>query len=119
MEVSAPRSGVNFPFHEGDAVRYAVWRSMVPKGFASDAPKNRWWIIGQWHDQPNPARSETWEGFPSRSPPVLLALGELEGKLGIAVAYGPDQSQKHGPVSLEPGRWAQSSAVNIHWSDQG
>lgn len=105
---------VNFPFHEGDTVRYA-WRFMVPKGFVSDAPKNRWWIIGQWHDQPNPTRGETWDGFPSRSPPVLLALGELEGKLGIAVAYGPDQSQKHGPILVEPGRW-HSLAVDIHWS---
>ena len=40
---------VDYPFQPGDTVRYA-WRFMVPEGFESDAPKNRWWIIGQWHD---------------------------------------------------------------------
>jgi hypothetical protein len=81
---------VDYPHKQGDTVRYA-WRFMVPKGFVSDAPKNRWWIIGQWHDQPDRARGESWDGFDSKSPPVLLGLGELQGKLGIGIAYGPDQ----------------------------
>jgi hypothetical protein len=107
---------VNYPFQQGDTVRYA-WRFMVPKGFVSDAPKNRWWIIGQWHDQPNPARGENWDGFASKSPPVLLALGESQGKLGIGIAYGPDQSQKHGPLWIEPGKWHRL-AVDIRWSQK-
>jgi hypothetical protein len=107
---------VDYPCKQGDTVLYA-WRFMVPKGFVSDAPKNRWWIIGQWHDQPDRARGESWDGFASKSPPVLLALGELQGKLGIGIAYGPDQSQKHGPIFIEPGKW-HSIAVEIHWSQK-
>lgn len=107
---------VNYPYQPGDTVRYA-WRFMVPKGFQSDAPKNRWWIIGQWHDQPNKNRGETWEGFPSRSPPVLLGLGELENKLVTGVLYGPCQSQKSAPVLIVPGQW-HSVALEIHWSQK-
>lgn len=43
---------VDYPFAIGETVRYS-WRFMLPKDFVSDAPKNRWWVIGQWHDQPN------------------------------------------------------------------
>jgi len=43
---------VNYPCKQGDTVRCA-WRFMVPDGFKSDAPRNRWWIFGQWHDQPD------------------------------------------------------------------
>lgn len=107
---------VDYPHKQGDTVRYA-WRFMVPKGFASDAPKNRWWIIGQWHDQPDRSRGESWDGFASKSPPVLISIGELDGKLGIAIAYGPDQSQKRGPLTIEPGKW-HSIAVEIHWSQK-
>ena len=101
---------VDYPCKQGGTVRYA-WRFMVPKGFVSDAPKNRWWIIGQWHDQPDRARGESWDGFASKSPPVLLGLGEFQGKLGsgIGIAYGP--------VFIEPGKW-HSIAVEIHWSQK-
>lgn len=105
---------VDYPFQQGDTVKYA-WRFMVPKDFKSDAPRNRWWIIGQWHDQPDESRGETWDGFVSRSPPVLISIGELEGKLGLGIAYGPDQSQKHGPIFMEPGKWHAITAI-IHWS---
>ncbi len=105
---------VDYPFHQGDTVKYA-WRFMVPKDFVSDAPKNRWWIIGQWHDQPDESRGETWDEFVSRSPPVLISIGELEGKLGVGIAYGQDQSQKHGPIFIEPGKWHTITAI-IRWS---
>jgi hypothetical protein len=107
---------VNYPYQPGDTVRYA-WRFMVPKGFQSDAPKNRWWIIGQWHDQPNKDRGESRDGFPSRSPPVLVSIGELEGRLALVIAYGPKQSQKRGPLFIEPGNCHRLTA-EIHWSQQ-
>lgn len=56
---------IDDPHQPRETVRYA-WRFMVPKGFRSDAPKNRCWIIG--HDQPNRDRGENWDGFLSRSP---------------------------------------------------
>jgi len=107
---------VDYPHQAGETVRYA-WKLMLPPGFKSDSPQNRWWIIGQWHDQPDTTRGESWEDFPSKSPPVLIGLGELNGKPGIGLNYGLDQSQKRGPFFLELGKWHQFAVV-IHWSQK-
>lgn len=109
---------VDYPYIQGDTVCYS-WRFMLPKDFVCDAPKNRWWIIGQWHDQPNVMQGESWETFSSRSPPVLLGLGELEGRPAIGFTYGPtvdgQKQQSFGPIFLERGKW-HSLAVVIRWS---
>lgn len=105
---------VDFPHREGDTVRYE-WRFMVPTNFVSDAPKNRWCLIGQWHDQPNRSKNESWDGFPSRSPPVLVGLGETNGSLAIGFAYGPKQSTNLGPLPIRRGEWHRIAMV-IHWS---
>lgn len=105
---------VDAPHEEGDTMRYE-WRFRVPEGFKSDTPRNRWWIIGQWHDQPDLRKGETWDGFPSRSPPVLVGLGELDGRMAIGIEYGPTQAQKHGPIFIECGKWHRLALV-IHWS---
>lgn len=105
---------VDVPFEEGDTVRYE-WQFRVPEDFKSDAPQNRWCVIGQWHDQPDDRHGETWEGFPSRSPPVLVGLGELQGRLAIGIEYGPTQAQKHGPIFMQRGTWHRIAVV-IRWS---
>jgi hypothetical protein len=109
---------VDYPFQPGDTVRYS-WRFMVPKEFVSDAPKNRWWVVGQWHDQPNRIRGETWQNFPANSPPILLGIGELEGALAMGLTYGPGNqnlgSRSAGHVPLERGNWHSISVV-IRWS---
>jgi hypothetical protein len=46
---------------------------------------------------------------------VLLGIGELNDRLAISMAYGPDQSQKHGPFFIEPGKW-HSLAIEMRWS---
>ncbi len=107
---------VDFPFTAGETVRYE-WKLMVPPGFKTDAPRNRWWIIAQWHDQPDKSRGETWSGFPSRSPPVLLGLGEVGGRIGFGFEYGIDHAQKKGPFFLEPGKW-HTLAMVVRWSQQ-
>ena len=107
---------VDVPHQEGDTMRYE-WRFRVPADFQSDAPRNRWWIIGQWHDQPDTSRGETWEGFPSRSPPVLIGIGELDGRLAIGIEYGPTQADKRGPLFIERDRWHHIALV-IHWSQK-
>lgn len=56
-----------------------------------------------------------WDGFPWRIPPALLGIGELNDRLAISMAYGPDQSQKRGPLFIEPCKW-HSFAGEIRWS---
>jgi hypothetical protein len=105
---------LDFPHQEGDTLRYE-WRFRLADNFKSDAPKNRWWIIGQWHDQPDKTRGEAWDGHPSRSPPVLVGLGEVDGRMAIGVEYGRKQEQKKGPLFIERGKW-HHLAVVIKWS---
>lgn len=109
---------VNYPYQPGDTVEYS-WRLRIPADFVSDAPKNRWWLIGQWHDQPNPHRGESWSDFPPSSPPIHLALGELGGRVMVTLGYGVTatgrKQQNHGPVPLDRGRW-HHIVVRIRWS---
>lgn len=109
---------VDYPFQQGETVSYS-WRFMLPKEFVSDAPRNRWWVIGQWHDQPNKKLNENWENFSSHSPPVLLGLGELKGKLALSLIYGPTngklKSHTAGFVFLERAKWHRITVV-MHWS---
>lgn len=111
---------VNYPYQPGDTVVYS-WRLRIPADFVSDAPRNRWWLIGQWHDQPNPHRGESWSDFPSSSPPIHLALGELGGRVMVSLGYGVTatglKQQNHGPVPLDRGSW-HHIVVRIHWSRQ-
>jgi Polysaccharide lyase len=57
---------VDYPYKVGDVVRHA-WKMRLPDDFKADDPQNRWWVMGQWHDQPDRTLGETWAGFPGRS----------------------------------------------------
>lgn len=51
---------VDFPYSEGESVRYS-WEMMFPEEFAGDSPLNRWWLLAQWHDQPDRRIGEKWK----------------------------------------------------------
>lgn len=110
---------VDYPFVPGERVRYS-WRFRVPDDFVTDAPANRWWVIGQWHDQPDQRLGESWDSFPSRSPPIVLGVGELDGRVAISLGYGPTtgpaRQQELGPLWIERGKW-HVLAVEIYWSN--
>ena len=93
---------VDYPFEEGETVSYG-WGIRIPSGFAHDeAGGNRWWVMGQWHDQPNPNRGETWDDIPSRSPPVAYYFGELDGEYGLILHYGTGEGDSVGVDHLIP-----------------
>ncbi|UUM33084.1 polysaccharide lyase [Vibrio japonicus] len=71
---------VNYPFNAGDKVTYE-YQLYIPRYFSSD-PQGRWFVLTQWHDQPDPALGETWEGFPGRSPLVSL-YSAPDSKFGV------------------------------------
>ena len=106
---------VDFPCTAGETVRYA-WQFMLPEDFALDAPRNRWWLIGQWHDQPNRTLGETWDGHSARSPTVAISIGENQAKeTCLAFNYGTDKIKDVGPVPIKRGVW-HNIAVVITWS---
>ena len=92
---------------------------MVADDFLSDAPDNRWWLIGQWHDQPNQAKGESWDDFDSLSPPVSLSIGEIDSQLVVGLNYGRTTDgnvQQHvGPTPIAKGSW-HTIETRIHWT---
>ena len=105
---------VDYPTREGETVTYS-WRFLIDKDFPSDAPENRWWLFGSWHDQPNRNRGEGWEGFPSHSPPIAIGYGFLNGADQLALTYGSPDSTTVGLVPFTRGVWHKVT-VRIVWS---
>lgn len=105
---------VDMPYHVGDTLEYQ-WSFFIPKDFPSDAPQNRWWVLADWHDQPNRERGETWDGFPSRSAPIILGYGQLNGKDLISLSYGSPDPQPQAAFPVQRERW-QTLTVRIAWA---
>ena len=106
---------VDYPFKAGEVVRYQ-WKMLLPEDFKPDA-QNRWWVMGQWHDQPNKTRGETWDGFPSRSPPVSFVYGRVDGKDILSVMVGSPKMKSIGLVPVSRNAW-HSLEVIIRWSQE-
>lgn len=77
---------VNYPFETKQRVSYR-FDILVPNNFISD-DDNRWYILAQWHDQPNPKLGETWKDFPGRSPITYLYTEKINRNFGIGIRYG-------------------------------
>lgn len=104
---------IDMPHVEGDTMVYE-WRMRIPATSEVD-PENRWWLVGQWHDQPDLRIGETWDDFPDRSPPVGIGYGHIDGHDVISMSYGaPEQHNiTHTPFSRDI--WHDMRVV-IHWS---
>lgn len=111
---------IDYPFEEGSTVSYR-WEVRIPTGFAHDeAAGNRWWVMGQWHDQPNPDRGETWDGFPPRSPPVAYYFGATGGEYGLVLHYGTGGDDHVGIedlIRLPADTWVRLE-TRITWSTE-
>ena len=105
---------VNFPYKVGDIVRYK-WQMRLPEDFKADDPQNRWWVMGQWHDQPDRTKGETWQGFPGRSPPVSFNYGRRDGKDFLSLLVGSPKMKSVGLLPITRGVW-HSIDVIIKWS---
>ena len=105
---------VDFPFKVGDVVRYQ-WKMCLPDDFKGDEPQNRWWVMGQWHDQPDRSKGETWTNFPGRSPPVSFIYGRREGKDVLSLQVGSPKAKSFGTLPIARGAW-HSLDVVIRWS---
>jgi hypothetical protein len=105
---------VDYPYREGDTVRYN-WRLMLPTDFPSDAPTNRWWLMAQWHDQPDRTRGETWAGYPRHSPSVGLGYGQINGQDELSLLYGAPDPAPAGLIPISRGVW-HALSVEITWS---
>lgn len=105
---------VDTPWEEGDTVRYA-WRFLIPPEFAADTPGNRWWLFGNWHDQPDPRIGQTWDNFPSRSPPVAFGYGRVDNQDQLSFVYGAPNPRTIGLIPFARDRW-QQIGLEVKWS---
>lgn len=101
---------VDFPYNVGDIVRYK-WKMRLPENFKADEPQNRWWVMGQWHDQPDQTRGETWQGFPGRSPPVSFNYGRRDGKDFLSLLVGSPRMKSVGLIPISRGSWHSLDVV--------
>lgn len=104
---------IDYPYHEGDTLRYA-WQFKLPEIFPSDSPLNRWWVMGQWHDQPDVNKGETWDDYESKSPPVLFGYGSNGKEDLLSFTYGTTYTPI-GTTVLKKGVW-NTITVDITWS---
>lgn len=105
---------VNYPFEEHETVTYQ-WEVMIPQGFQHDAPENRWWDMGQWHDQPDPALGETWADLPARSPSLSLHLKYYDDRFFFAPRYMHVEPPDEDLIEIQPGEWMKLR-FEIRWS---
>lgn len=105
---------IDFPYDEGDTLLYR-WRFLIPREFESDAPRNHWWLFGNWHDQPDTRKGESWSGFPGRSPPVALGYGQTDGQDLLAFVYGAPDPSTRGTMPFTRGHWHQVE-LTVKWS---
>jgi hypothetical protein len=70
----------------------------LPEDFNADDLGNRWWVMGQWHDQPDRTQGETWPDFPGRSPPVAFNNDRVDDKDFLSVLVGSPKIKSVGRV---------------------
>ncbi len=103
----------------GREVWYA-WSFLVPRDFVDVewAPK-LWQCIGQWHDQPDKTKGETWANFPGRSPSIAVYYTSKGGASAIEVwygTYGKGEAQKIvARAPIVKGQW-HDLRFHIRWS---
>jgi len=112
---------IDYPFIEGDTVEYQ-WSIMIPKEYSpgNEAVRGEWWIIGQWHDQPDPNLGETWRTYSASSPPAAIYIETRNGVVGIGLStFQRDGAQKKYKkinwVPVPKGKWLDLN-VTINWS---
>lgn len=103
---------INYPFVEGDTVEYR-WSIKLPAKNAPGGSAKEWWLIAQWHDQPDPRRGETWEYFKAQNPPVAIYIERHDGKVGLGLSGIRGKKISWAPAPTDD--WL-NLRVQIHWS---
>ncbi len=103
----------------GSEAWYA-WSFMIPRDFPDVEWKPKLWqCLGQWHDQPDPARGETWDNLPSHSPSIAVYYTSKNGVSALEVWYGTYQKGETQKIiataPVRKGEWLDLM-FHIRWS---
>lgn len=97
------------------------WSFLVPEDY-TDAPSDKFQIMGQWHHRPPPG--ETFEYFErvygrGGGPPISINYGKKGNQTGIALTYGATSPLVSGRTvaihQIEKGQWIDL-VFHIRWS---
>ncbi len=99
------------------------WSFLIPKDFVDVEWKPKLWqCIGQWHDQPDAARGETWDDFPAHSPSIAVYYTSKNGAPAIEIwngIYAKNEIQQVvASAPIVKGVW-QDITFHIRWSQGG
>jgi hypothetical protein len=103
---------IDFPFVEGETIEYR-WSIMVPSKNSPGGDSKQWWVIAQWHDQPDPRLGQTWATFKAQSPPVAIYIERRNGKVGLGLQGM--RGKKISWSSIPTDVWLDLN-TSIHWS---
>ena len=111
---------IDYPYREGETVEYA-WEFRLPASFPNDAPDNRWWVLADWHDQPDPTLGETWDTYEAMSAPIIFGYGYLNGSDQLGLSTGLSGSEvgivPRGMIAVTREQWHHIRLV-VHWSQR-
>lgn len=101
----------------GDRPGSQAWSFLVPRDFVDTEWRPRLWqCVGQWHDQPDPQRGETWATFPGHSPAIALYYTSKHGVPALELWYGAKMQQDIVAVApIRKGEWLDV-VFHIGWS---
>ena len=99
-----------------------AWSFLVPIEYSNvEARPHQWQCLGQWHDQPNPHRGETWDKFPGHSPSIAVYYTFVKGVARIELWYGTYRANENqkiiASVPIQLGKW-YDIAFHIGWSNR-
>jgi hypothetical protein len=94
-----------------------AWSFLVPSDFEDTEWKPKiWQCLGQWHDQPDTDKGETWKTFPGHSPSIAVYYLSKNGEPSIEVWYGPTEPQRIvARAPIRKGEWMDMT-FHIGWS---
>lgn len=90
---------------------YYGWSVKIPEDYI-ESPD--WQVIGQFHDQPDYEKGETWDNYPANSPPVSMTY--KNGKIGLTVnvPYG-NVTEVISERKISKGKWTDI-ILRIYWT---
>jgi len=103
---------IDYPFNEGDTVEYR-WSLLLPSANPPGADAGAWWLLAQWHDQPDRRKGETWLNFKSQPPPFAVVVEKRDGVVGIGMNGLSGRIVSWVPVTLD--QWLDFTAT-VRWS---
>ena len=107
---------IDYPYVVGDTITYS-WQFRIPENFPSDAPQNRWWVLADWHDQPDLNKGETWGTYSGvgQSAPIIFGYGVMNGQDTVGFSYGHDPVKPIGFFPITKGSW-HTITMTVRWS---